>query len=397
MTAVAAPPEPKLNPLALPALAAAYFTLGISTMAPIGLIPEMSHDLQVTPGAIAFLLTALAFTYTLIALPLQMAFGDWDRKTLVLIGVGGVAVGQVICAIAPNYAVAVFSRMVMAFGCSLIGPMVNAAAASIVPPHRAGQAVGFVLIGTSLSSVIGVPLASLMGQLVGWRYAMAGIAVLCVLIMAAVYYSVPAGSHGRKTTASAMLSTFKDPVLAPGLAVTFFQMAATFCTTALVGVFLIQYFHVPEHGVPLALLANGIAGIIGTSIAAHLLGRVGHDRLLRVTLPAVCVVFLILQFPPPPGVIAIALFLLWSIVGSTMMGPQGARLVALAGESRNMVLALNAALLQCGIAAGAALAGYLYDHFGVRSLPHASLAISLITLAMYWLSYTNWKRRNDAS
>ena len=387
-TQLSAPPvlaSPRLNPLAVPALGAAYFMLGLSVNAPIGLVSPMAADLHVSPGSIAFLLSALAFTYTLVAPLLQMAIGDWDRRRLIILGLVALAAGSLLCALAPNYTVAVWARMFMALGCALIGPMVTAAAASIVPPDRAGQALGVVLLGISFSSVLGLPLVSFLGTLFGWRFAIGGIAGLCLLTILILRATVPTGSRGVRTTPRALLAVAVDPVLAPALLVTYFQMAAQFATYALIGVYLTTVFEAPPSFIPIALLLMGITSISGSALSAHLLGRMSYERLLAVGLCAVALVFLVFPFTPP-GPLAFVLLGLWSVVSAMSNAPQSTRLVGLAGEARNLVLTLNAALLQCGLATGAAMAGVAHDRFGVRALPLASLALILIALGMYALS-----------
>lgn len=392
MAATESVAPPTLNPLAVPTLGAAYFLLGLSVNAPIGLVAPMAADLKVSAGSIAFLLSALAFTYTFVAPLLQMAIGDWDRRRLVIIGLATLATGSLICAFAPNYAVAVVSRMVMAFGCALIGPMVTAAAASIVPPERAGQAIGVVMLGISFSSVLGVPLASFLGGVLGWRVVIGAIAGFCIAIIVLLRVVVPAGSHGVRTTPKAMLAVAVDPVVAPALLVTFFQIGAQFATFTLIGVYFSSVLHVDAALLPLALLLMGVTSISGSALAAFLLGRVSYDILLTAGLIVVALSFALFQ-APPPGLLTYGLLGVWCAVSAMCNAPQSTRLVALAGGSRNLVLTLNAALLQCGLAVGAALAGTVNDHFGVSRLPQASLVLILIALGMHLLSRRNEGRR----
>ncbi|MGE0830162.1 MAG: MFS transporter [Hyphomonadaceae bacterium] len=377
----------------MPALGAAYFMLGVGANAPIGLVAPMAADLRVSEGAIAFLLSALALTYTIVAPLLQMAIGDWDRRRLVIIGLGALALGSLISALAPpSYAIQLIARVVMALGCALIGPMVTATAASIVPPERAGQALGVVLLGINFSSVLGVPLVSFIGVVAGWRFAMAGIAALCVIIIGVLLATVPARSHGLRTTPAALLSVLKDGALTPALFVTYFQMASQFATFSLIGVFLTRTFAVAQGDVPLALLLIGATGVAGSALSAFLLGRTPFNTLLTIGLGAAAVVYVWLQFPPA-GHYGVLLLCGWSAVNSLCQAPQSTRLVSMAGEGRNMVLTLNAALLQCGIATGAALAGLVNDHIGVSHVPTASLLLLLGAIVLYALSRRRLARR----
>ncbi|MDP3494618.1 MAG: MFS transporter [Hyphomonadaceae bacterium] len=392
MTPAAEPPASSLNPLAVPMLAAAYFMLGVVVYSPIGLVGQMSADLDVSEGSIAFLLSALAYTYAVAAPLLQIAIGDWDRRRLLVLGLTVMAIGLLLSAIAPTYPLVVVARMVMALGASLIGPMVSAAAASIVPPERAGRAIGIVLLGISISSVLGVPVASFLGGLYGWRFAMVCMAVACGVIIVGLRATVPIGSRGVRTTPAALREIAGDAVIAPALLVTFFQTAAQLATFSLIAVYLNDVFGVGETHLPAALVALGLASVGGSAIAAQRLGRTSHDRLLVAAFTGVAVMLILVQMPFK-GWPALLVLGLWSVASGMGVAPQSARLVALAGDARNMVLTLNAALLQAGVASGAALAGVVHDRVGVSRLPLASLVLMLMAAGIYALSRVQEKRR----
>ena len=86
MSAATEGDAPRLAPLALPALAAAYFALGINMLAPVGLVVQMARELGVSTGAVAYLLTASALAYAVSAPLLQMVFGARDRRDLIIAG-----------------------------------------------------------------------------------------------------------------------------------------------------------------------------------------------------------------------------------------------------------------------------------------------------------------------
>lgn len=373
----------RLNPLALPALGAAYFMLGAGSLAPVGLITPMARDLDAAPGSIAYLLTAFALTYAAIAPFLQMLIGHWDRRNLVVLGLVILAAGSLACGAAPTYAAAVAGRMIMAIGCSLIGPMVSAAASSIVSPERQGSAIGVVLLGLNLSSVLGVPLISYLDGVIGWRWVMvilAGAAVAISLMLLAV---APAGSRGVRTSPAAMLAVAGDRALGPGLATTYLQMAGNFASYALAGVYLAMLLRAPQSATPAILLAYGVVSVLGATAATWL-----TDRLPKPTMVTGCLAFLIaiyaLLLVPRlhPGAAAVAIAC-WAVFGTYLQTPHTARLVALAGERRNLVLAMNAALLQLGIASGAALGGMIFNASGAYWLALASLGLTVLSLGTF--------------
>lgn len=377
---------PRLAPLALPALTAAYFALGINMLAPVGLVVQIAHELGVSTGAVAYLLTSSALAYAVSAPLLQMVFGARDRRDLIIAGLCLAATGSLVCAAAPVFPVAVAGRMLMGAGFGLIGPMSTAMAASIVPPKRAGQAIALALMGMSIASVVGVPLVAYLGVVLGWRPAIAAAAALCAVVILVLRLQAPAGSRGVRTTPLAMLGALKDPVIAPALLAPFFLFAAQYASYAMIAVFLVRRYGLPAELISVALVVFGVSGIAGSSLITWLQGRARADALITLTLSALGLVYIVLLFAPPVRWVMFVLVACWGAAGSTPLPALSSRLVALAGEGRNMVLALNSALLQCGVAGGAAIGGLVYDAFGPRLLPLSSLALLALSGGAYLLS-----------
>jgi predicted MFS family arabinose efflux permease len=283
--------------------------------------------------------------------------------------------------------------MLMGVGFALIGPMATAMAASIVPARRSGQAIAIALMGMNISAVVGVPLVTYLGGLVGWRLATASAAALSLLVIALLQLQAPAGSRGVRTTPLAMLVAIKDPVIAPALLSPFFQFAAQYATHAMVAVFLVQRYGLPIALIPLAQAILGISGVLGSTLITWLQGRARADTLIPFALGALGVMFIALLIAPPVRWVMFALLACWGAAGSMALPPMSNRLVTLAGEGRNMVLALNSALLQCGIAFGAAVAGLVYDGMGPDFLPLASLGLLALAALSYVASRLSEMRR----
>jgi len=200
-------PAKHQSSLGLSALAGAYFALGVASLAVIGLAEPIARDLGVGKGAVAQLVTLFSLTYAVAAPPLQMAIGGWDRRRLIIVGLGGIAVGALLGATAQSFAVLAASRVVMALGGALVGPMTSAAGASLVPAERRrGAALGAVFAGMTVATVLGVPFASWLGDFLSWRTVTVLIGGLAIVAAFAVRFTIPGGMKGEKTTPSALIA-----------------------------------------------------------------------------------------------------------------------------------------------------------------------------------------------
>ena len=381
MTSPNAPP-----PFALTALSGCYFTLAVGSLSVVGLLDPMSEGLGVSKSQIAYLVTAFALTYAVMAPVLQILVGDWDRKRLLLLGLGAIGLGSLITAVAPGYGLGAVGRIVMAIGAAVAGPMASAAGAALVQPEQRGAALGKVFAGMTLATVLGVPLTAFAGSVIGWRATLVLIAGLAGVVALAVAVKVPPGGRGERSNPTVVLHTLIDPVLAPAISVTFFQMAAQFATYAVIAAYLADRFAIGEAILPFALFTFGIGGILGNWIATRLGDSLGPSRLIKISLGMTAVVFLGLQMSPDHPALAFIALGAWSVAGMLLFAPQQARLISLQPDRANLLLALNGSAIYLGMAGGAALSGILYASSGSEWLALVSAVLVMLALASGLLS-----------
>ncbi len=371
---------------ALIALAAAYFFIGATSLSIIGLVPEMSADLGVTPASIASLVTIFALVYAVAAPGLQAALGGFSRAKLVSAGLVLVALSCFGSAMAGDYATVAASRATMALGAALAGPTASAAAASMVPPERRAQALATVFAGLTLSTVFGVPLASFLGQTFGWRSAWVAIGLAALLVAPLVLLAMDRTNRGTKASVAALIAVMRDRALAMTIATTALQICAQFITYALLTIWLLDHLGTPVSLVPVALLVFGIGGVVGNALATPIERRLGPETTVRLCLIVLALALLGLWFSTPWPALILVLAFLWSASGLMIMAPLQSRLVRLAPEAVNLSMAMNASAIYVGMSAGAALSGVFFTQFGLANLPLISVIAAVLALLVFQAS-----------
>ena len=372
--------------VALWTLSGCYFTLAVASLSVVGLLEPMAAGLAVSDSAIAYLVSAFALTYAVAAPAAQMLFGDRDRKVLLLMGLAAIGTGCLTTALVQDYAVVTAGRILMAVGAAVVGPMASATGAALVPPEKRGSALAIVFTGMTIATVMGVPLTAFLGGVIGWRWTLVVITLVAVAVAAAVQLTVPGDSRGARASPAAVLAVLTDRVLALAVSITFFQMAAQFVTYAVIAVYLSQRFGVGAELLPITLFGYGIGGVIGNVISMRLGDRLGADRLIQTSLTALVIVFIALHFLPGETWVLLVLMPFWSISGMILFAPQQSRLIQLAPEQANLLLALNGSSLYLGMAAGAALSGLLLQETGIAYLAIASAGLVAMALAAFLIS-----------
>lgn len=188
--------------LALAVLAAAAFVYVTAEIMPVGALPAIAADLDVSEAVVGTLLASYALVAALATVPLVRLTASWPRRRTLLFTLVCLTVSQLISALAPSFAVLALGRVVCALTHGLMWSVIAPIGARLVPATHAARATMAVYVGTGLALVVGSPLTAALSQLWGWRLAVAAItgAALAVLVAARLTLPemlVPAGDGGR--------------------------------------------------------------------------------------------------------------------------------------------------------------------------------------------------------
>ena len=372
--------------LALFVLSSAYFFIGTTSLSVIGLVSEMGAALDVSAASIAALVTIFAVVYAVAAPGFQAFLGGIARRNLIAGGLLLVAISCAACAIASDYATVAASRIGMAMGAALTGPTASAAAAALVPPERRGQALAAVFAGFTISTVLGIPAASFVGQTIGWRWVWVSIAVAALCVMPFVLLVLPQTNRGEPATLRILMNVLRDRAIALSISTTALQIAGPFTTYALLAAWFVEHLGAPHSYVPPALLVFGLGGVAGNALASVVEPRLGPERTIQICLFLMGIALLSMWLLPAHPLLALVPTITWAVTGLMIMAPLQSRLIRLSPERANLSLALNASAVYVGMSAGSALAGIIYTASGISALPLASVLIVGIAWIVFRLS-----------
>ena len=204
----------KFNPPLL-ALAVGAFGIGVTEFAPMGLLPVIANDLNVSIPMAGLLVSAYAIGVVLGAPLMTLTTGRMPRRTL-LIGLAGIfTLGNLLAAVADSYNMLMAARIVTSLNHGAFFGVGSIVAASLVPPHKQASAVAAMFMGLTIANVVGVPIATWAGEFMGWRAAFWGIAALGIATMAALRLTLPdQPAPAEANVASELRVLARGPVLA---------------------------------------------------------------------------------------------------------------------------------------------------------------------------------------
>jgi predicted MFS family arabinose efflux permease len=373
---------------ALAALAAAAFIYVTAEIVPIGALPAIARDLNVSEAMVGTLLASYALVAAVATMPLVRWTAAWPRRRTLLMTLACLVVSQLISALAPTFAVLAVGRVLCAVTHGLMWSVIAPIGVRLVPPSHAGRATMAVYVGTGLALVVGSPLTAAMSALWGWRLAVGAITVASVVVLVAARVALPAmpmegGAAGVRARRG---GHHRNRLLVVLCVLTLVGVTAHFISYTFIVVIIRDVVGVRGAHQAWLLAAYGVAGLTGMA----LLARPGDRR------PKAAVVGCLAGSSLAFAVLAALGFADWRVVVASVLG---AAAIVLWGATANAMppmlqaaamrhspedpdgaSGLYVAMFQVGIMAGSLTGGVIYQRAGVAMMITASAALMLAAL-----------------
>ncbi|MFT4245362.1 MAG: MFS transporter [Micrococcaceae bacterium] len=193
--------------LALLALSLGGLGIGTSEFAVMGLLPQIADGLNITIPQAGHIISAYALGVVAGAPLFAIWTVKWDRTTTLLILMVVFTVGNMLSALSANNYMMLLFRFISGLPHGAYFGIAAVTATRLVDKSKRGHAVSMVMIGLSVANVISVPLITLLGQAVGWRWPFLIIGLLGLITMDAITFSVPRVAAHNAASIAKELST----------------------------------------------------------------------------------------------------------------------------------------------------------------------------------------------
>jgi predicted MFS family arabinose efflux permease len=361
--------------LATVVLTAGVVTVGAQAFVLAPLLPDIAAGLATGPVEVGRAIAAYGIGIVASALLLGRLIDTVARRTALTAGMALIAVAAAGSAVAPHWIVLASAQLAGGVGVGVVLPSTYALASDLAEPGAEARATGRVLTGWSIALVAGVPLATVLGDAIGWRAAFGALAVLCA-VQSALYLTLPP-VRPVPVDGSRLTAALRAPAVVPLLVAVVAFMAAFYGVFAFVGVELRLVHGGGAATAGVFTLCYGVGFGLG-SLVDRLIDRLGSARLLAPALGALAVVYLELAGAMGSWTGVLATALAWGFVNHVGLTLLVSRLAAAAPALRGSVMALNSAATYAGAGVAGLLAGPLYEHAGFTTLTMtAALTVAL--------------------
>lgn len=343
-------------PFVVMLLAVGTFLTATTEFVIAGLLPELASDLDVSVARAGLLITAFAVGMIVGAPVIAIATARVPQRSTLVAALLVFSAGHVVAAISSSFAVVLVARVVTALATGTFLAVAAAVAVSAVGAANGARAMGTLMSGVALATVVGVPLGSWVGQLVGWRGVFWGLAVVSAVAAVVIARLVPHSDREAAPTLREQASVLSQGRLWLVLAATALVTGGFMAAFSYVSPLLTERTGLSDNAVPLVLVGFGVGSLIGTNLA----GRFGDRGPLRtftviaVSSTAVLLLLIPLSTMTVPTTVLVVLLGATGMAVTAIATPLAVRF---GHHSPSLAAALAVSAFNVGIAAGSALAG----------------------------------------
>ncbi|WP_230481650.1 MFS transporter [Sphingomonas sp. Leaf21] len=321
------------------ALAVGGFAIGTTEFAAMSLEPDLARGLSIDAPTAGHVISAYALGVVVGAPMLAVLSARMARRTLLIALMLMFAIGNALSAMAPDYHWMLVFRFLSGLPHGAYFGIAALVAASLVPDERRTVAVGRIMLGLTVATVIGVPLAQILGQWLNWRWVFGVVAALALLTATLVAIAAPHDRPDHGATIRRELAALGRGQVWLTLGIGAIGFGGMFAVYTYLAATLTEVTGASSATIPLVLAVFGLGMTIGNIVVPRF-----ADRALMPTAGG-----LLLWSAAMLALYPLAAGSLWTILPNVFaIGLGGAlgtvlqtRLMDVAGEGQGLAAALN--------------------------------------------------------
>ncbi|MBB4289152.1 DHA1 family inner membrane transport protein [Rhizobium leguminosarum] len=377
------------------ALACGGFGIGTGEFAIMGLLPNVAETFSVTTPQAGYVISAYALGVVIGAPVIAVLAAKMARRTLLLTLMLVFAIGNISSALAPTFETFTLLRFVSGLPHGAYFGVAALVAASMVPVHRRARAVGRVMLGLAVATLLGTPLTTFFGQSLDWQVAFFSVGVLGLLTVALIWFYVPKDRVSEEAGFLRELGAFRRPQVWLTLGIAAVGYGGMFAMFSYIAATTTEVAMLPETAVPIMLVLFGVGMNAGNFIGSwladkSLLGTIGGSLVYNIV---VLTTFSLTA--ANPYMLGLCVFLVGCGFAA---GPAlQTRLMDVAADAQTLAAASNHSAFNIANAIGAWLGGLVIAWgYGFAATGYVGAALSFLGLFVFAASLRLERRDRSA-
>jgi DHA1 family inner membrane transport protein len=368
------------------ALAVGAFGIGVTEFAPMGMLPVIADGVDVSIPSAGLLVSAYAVGVMVGAPFMTLLFSRFGKRTALIALMSIFTLGNVLSAFAPDYWTLLIARVVTSLNHGAFFGLGAVVAASLVRPEKQATAVATMFMGLTIANIGGVPVATWIGQQIGWREAFGATALLGIITMGGLALALPKSAAGKRPDVRRELQVMMRPDVLLPLLTTVLGASAMFVLYTYVAPILQNQTGASEGFITVALVLIGVGFTIGNYVG----GRAADWSLSGAATVFLALLSLMMFLSPlllGTHIGAAITLVVWGMAAFAIVPPLQMRVMQAASEAPGLASSINIGAFNLGNAIGAGIGGMVINA-GVdyAYVPVAGGVAALAALALVQIS-----------
>lgn len=355
------------------------FIFNTSEFIPIGLLSDIAADFSITESHAGLMITVYAWVVALASLPLMLVFAKTESKKLMLSITALFVVSHVLSGLASDFYMLMLSRMGVACAHAIFWSIVTPLAVKTAPEGKQSTALSFIVSGSSIAMIVGLPLGRTIGLYAGWRATfliIGAVALIILCILAAVLKKTPEESNFSIRKLPAL---FKTPALLGIYLITVIAITGHFTGYSYIEPFMGQTVGMGNNLITLVLTLFGVVGIFGSLIFSKYYDR-KPGFFIKYAVSGICISLLLLQAASFSIWSEFLLCVFWGLAINSYNLVFQSEIIRNAPQGTAVAMSIYSGIYNVGIGTGALVGGAVCDGMGIQYIGYVGGAIVLIAL-----------------
>jgi len=378
-------PAARRTTLAILAIAVGGFAIGTTEFVTMGLLPQIAAGTGVDIATSGHYVSAYALGVVVGAPLIAVAFAKAPRKGLLMGLMAFFAVAHLAILAADTYPTVMAARFLAGMPHGAFFGIGSVVAASLVSHQRRTAAVAAILGGLGVANVVGVPLATLLGQRFSWHlpYVLVGVIAALTVVATAIFlpHLPPSGEESMRAEMQALRRVQVWLALLIGVV----GFGGMFAMYSFITPTMTELAGLDERYIPWVLAAYGIGMVAGMVLSGRVANRVGVLQGIIGALGAIAVLLALFGWAAQTLWLAVVMVFVLGLLPSIVVPLLQTRLMDVAHEGQSLAAALNHSTLNTANALGAWLGSIVLAAgwgYGAPSLVGAVLAVLGVGVAV---------------
>ena len=378
--------------LVLAALAMGGFAIGVTEFAAMSVLPDFAAGLRVDEPTAGHAISAYAAGVVVGAPILAVLGARAPRWLLLIVFMALFAIGNGLSAMSPTFGWMLVFRFLSGLPHGAYFGVAALVAASLVPLKVRTRAVSTILLGLTVGTVIGVPIANAASHAFGWRWTFAIVSVLAVITMALIALFAPRDPAHADASPMRELGALKSSQVWLTLGVGAIGFGGMFAVYAYLASTLRSVTGVGPEVMPWVFALFGVGMFIGNLVGAWAADKVGFKAAGWLLLWSA---FALALYPfAAPHLWAMMAVVLLIGAGGGLGSILQTRLMDVAGDAQTLAAALNHSAFNTANAIGPLLGGMaVAAGLGWTSTAWVGVGLTLGGLAIWIIAFVSGRRR----